>query len=72
MTALIVCHACDVAHYDNCPTCFGFGVRPRTVDDRPVPISAGRYTLTAGSDWLPCPTCKSTPQGLPPVQVAHG
>lgn len=63
---LHICETCDVKHYDNCPTCFGFGVRPRTVDGDPIPIPAGEPPgAVEGINYLPCPACKSTPAGIP-------
>jgi hypothetical protein len=72
---LTICRTCDVPHYDNCPTCWGFGVFPRTFDGSPVPLSANvacvlrcpPHSESEGVDWLPCPTCQSTPAGIPLV-----
>lgn len=74
---LHVCETCDVKHYDNCPTCFGFGVRAALgvrieADGEPVPLSAqGAEQFRAvgpmpgDMPFAPCPTCKSSPWGIP-------
>jgi len=62
---LHVCTDCTPHHYDNCPDCFGLGVRPRSDGGFPVPISFNALRAGVGDDWRPCPTCGSTPEGVP-------
>lgn len=65
---LALCHRCDITHYENCPTCWGFGVyASHDTRLRLVPVSGA---MAAGSEPLPpsaraCPTCRSTPLGVP-------
>ena len=56
-----VCTECDVKHYTNCRTCFGFGVSRNTN----TPISAGLANHMLAEDWIPCPECGSTVTGMP-------
>lgn len=56
-----VCTECDVKHYMNCRTCFGFGVSRNTN----TPISAGTANHMLAEDWMPCPECGSTVTGMP-------
>lgn len=63
--ALRICTECNPHHYENCRSCFGFGVYPGKEIDI-VPISAGdAIDGKWPSLWRPCPECKSTPKGLP-------
>lgn len=55
-----VCTEYPIHHYDNCNTCFGFGV-----------YSQGNPVIAAeahGAPWIdtfPCPECGSTVKGVP-------
>jgi hypothetical protein len=63
-----ICTTCPVEHYDDCPGCFGFGVRVTpgaTTHFKAVPIGADESTRADSLHWLPCPVCKSTPAGIP-------
>lgn len=62
---LNICHTCPVLHYDNCEACFGFGVQARKLDGHYVPIGAAEAIEGPTPEWRPCPTCHSTPRGLP-------
>src|SRR5690349_16350488 len=70
---LRLCTSCAIAHYENCPSCFGFGVYGDTTE-RPLPVSAAK---AMGDDAIPasaraCPTCGSTAKGPPPSDfVVH-
>ena len=72
---LRLCATCSPQHYENCPECYGFGVRgkPRA-DGTSQPISTNRaHRIRHGNarkymreyGWLACPTCGSTPHGAP-------
>lgn len=63
-----VCRECGVPHYENCGTCFGFGVY--SVDLRAgelFPVSANEAMVTKKYRGVvfPCPECGSTVLGLP-------
>ena len=62
-----ICTNCPIHHYENCNTCFGFGVY--TVERYPgeyFPVSAGAaHERTFRGPCFPCPECGSTPNGLP-------
>ena len=57
-----ICKTCNPQHYENCRTCFGFGVKLGSRGQN-VPISAG--SIKSITEWQACPECKSTPSGLP-------
>ena len=62
---LKICYKCPITHFDNCGTCYGFGVHPGK-EIMPIPISAikaieKRYP----NNWYACPECGSTPEGIP-------
>jgi len=59
-----ICTKCEVPHYENCKTCFGFGVYK--INDCLYPIITSEaidnnYNYTP----LPCPECGSTTKGIP-------
>jgi hypothetical protein len=56
-----VCRTCDIPHYSNCDTCYGFGVYS---DCTPVTAEAA-HDRQFISDVKPCPQCGSTQQGIP-------
>lgn len=60
-----ICIKCSPHHYENCGTCFGFGIHERHSqhDLDIIPVSAG--TVESIMKWEACPECKSTPAGLP-------
>lgn len=63
-----LCTACAIQHYDNCGTCFGFGVY--TLPDRPgevFPVSAVEAMETRMFRGVvqACPECLSTVDGAP-------
>lgn len=63
LTKLRLCTRCAIHHYENCGSCFGFGV----YGPRATPISAAE---AHDGKLLPfarvCPECQSTTQGPPP------
>jgi len=67
---LRVCTNCEIHHYENCPSCFGFGVyNVKAADYRiyPMPAGAAHDGSFRTKDWEPCPFCHSTPYGPPGV-----
>ena len=61
---LRICTACRIHHYENCGTCFGFGMYPGR-DGSLVPISAGAaHSGEFPGNWATCPECDSGPEGL--------
>ena len=62
---LRICTACRIHHYENCGTCFGFGMYPGR-DGSLVPISAGAaHSGEFPGNWATCPECDSGPAGVP-------
>ena len=63
--ALRGCRRCDLFHYENCPTCFGFGVYASG-----SPIAAGTALRIAAESSVAdiaasaCPSCGSTVTAL--------
>ena len=67
-----ICKECNISHYDNCQSCFGFGINKESG----TAISAG-YAVHKDTYWfseeekdrkinvIPCPECKSTLKGVP-------
>jgi DnaJ-class molecular chaperone len=67
-----ICTECRIRHYENCETCFGFGVyRKRTIDGViPIPayVAMGEKEIKGEGEiknWEACPECHSTPNGIP-------
>ena len=63
-----ICTECKIHHYENCDTCFGFGVYKNPNCTEQFPITAGvahDLHLSPIKGALPCPECKSTLKGLP-------
>ena len=61
-----VCKKCDVHHYENCYSCFGYGVR--LASELPISaIEAEMLRQIHGANLYSkaCPECGSTYQGLP-------
>lgn len=68
-----VCTGCKIHHYENCNSCFGFGVY--TIPKRgnelfPIIAAEAHKTVPVrakelGGKLLPCPECKSTIKGAP-------
>lgn len=77
MTEYRVCTKCWVPHFENCGTCFGFGVLKRRTADGVIPVAAGEaFHITTGEEVLtsyrctsldevePCPECGSDVNGI--------
>lgn len=67
---LRVCEqGCKVPHYENCETCFGFGVYSQQPGDivRAYHAQLASYGKQLKSEVHPCPECGSTEKGLPEV-----
>jgi hypothetical protein len=61
-----ICEQCTPPHYDNCETCWGYGVMPSTIaTSRTVPVPAGMAIEEPPANARPCPTCGSTVKGVP-------
>jgi hypothetical protein len=62
-----ICKKCGIHHYENCGTCFGFGLRRDLFSKRFMAVSAGEahFGFTVPTDLVACPECGSTIKGLP-------
>jgi len=59
-----ICIKCPIDHYENCDTCFGFGVY--IIDDVTYPISASdAHSEEFRHPVWQCPECGSTIKGVP-------
>ena len=63
-----ICKKCAIPHFENCGSCFGFGVY--SVPDRPgevFPVAASEAIETKQFRGVVqvCPECGSTVMGLP-------
>lgn len=56
-----ICTKCTPNHYENCDTCFGFGVL--FAMGNYIPIAAGK-AKNPPNKWEKCPECHSTPNGI--------
>lgn len=65
MATYHTCKECEIHHYDNCATCFGFGVYKEPTSDGYIPVTAGdAHSGKFNREWIPCPECGSTPEGI--------
>ncbi len=65
---LKICTDCSIYHYENCNTCFGFGVYPGK--EKPCAVTAVEAAdKTYQANWYACPECKSTPLGIPEEKI---
>jgi hypothetical protein len=57
-----ICTDCKIPHYENCDTCFGFGLK-REIPNGPISAAEamGGEPLP---EWIECPECGSTPKGI--------
>ena len=62
---LRICRQCPIHHYENCNSCFGFGVYEGHSGQRPVRAGDAIYGQLPGQVH-PCPECGSTETGAPP------
>lgn len=58
-----VCSKCKIRHYENCESCWGFGVYSSTPWNAVHAIEAISGNLKG--PVLPCPECRSTEKGVP-------
>ncbi len=64
--SLRVCTDCLIHHYENCGTCFGWGVYVGPTEDGLTPITTlAVHAKEFRRATLPCPECGSGPEGLP-------
>jgi hypothetical protein len=65
-----ICTKCKIHHYENCGTCFGFGVFDRKNEfDKYVPVAAYEAYYEGFIDGcIPCPECRSTRNGIPVME----
>ena len=54
-----ICTKCVIPHVDNCPECFGFGLRVTG-----SPINAHSASVYPEQKHVQCPICKGTPKGI--------
>lgn len=69
-----VCTKCKVMHYENCETCFGFGLYTTAGMYLAYPLSESKAIDGIGTDvtkLFPCPECKSTNKGVPAWERAR-
>ena len=62
-----ICTKCEIHHYENCETCFGFGVYRSNSYLYPIPARDAHE----GNDIKnsePCPECGSTVEGYPKLE----
>jgi len=65
-----VCHKCEINHYENCGTCFGFGVYYAENSCIPVSASIAHNKNTEGRPEISgCPECGSTDNGISELDV---
>lgn len=62
-----ICYKCSFSHYENCKTCYGFGVYKSSIDNHSLlPVAAWMaYEKPDTIEWFYCPECKSGINGLP-------
>ena len=65
---LRICTDCEIPHFENCPLCFGFGIRA-DISGR-VAVAAGEASRSV--KFKPCPACRSTPKGVPSEPNVRG
>lgn len=65
-----ICTACTIPHYENCDTCFGFGVYvAKSGELFPVTANEAIETKVYRGELQPCPECGSTVTGVPETQT---
>lgn len=65
-----ICKKCEIHHFENCGSCFGFGVY--SVKDRPgelFPVTASEAMIEKvyRGEVQACPECGSTTLGMPNI-----
>ena len=58
-----VCTDCEIHHFENCESCWGFGVYSGTLGD--AVRASDAHDGTFKSEVYPCHECGSTEKGLP-------
>lgn len=58
-----ICTACEIHHYENCESCWGFGVYSDTLGDVVRAIEALEKNFRG--KVYPCPECGSDENGVP-------
>jgi hypothetical protein len=59
-----LCETCATPHYENCPDCYGWGVRGEG-----IPVSTWQAMQDyMNAEFRPCPSCGSTVLGPPEKQ----
>ena len=56
-----ICKSCHVEHVENCPNCYGFGLRKGT--DSPISAHHSKYHAYQ-IEWDECSVCHGTPFGI--------
>lgn len=63
-----MCNSCHKPHVQNCPRCYGFGLKPVTSEAaiaeglRELPVKASEAEEgSAPENWTKCPVCGGTP-----------
>lgn len=70
MNLLRICTSCQIKHYENCRTCFGFGVKDIVHPDGLIPVNASTAEEIRIYGTLPaarvkrCPECGSNVYGI--------
>lgn len=62
-----ICTKCLIHHYENCNTCFGFGIyEPDDSPGKTFPViaAAAHGFIAIHGKFLPCPECDSTIKGI--------
>ena len=67
MEKLRICTECSVHHYENCNSCWGFGVYKISdrVDEAWPVLATDVVNKVFKSPVLSCPECGSTEKGIP-------
>lgn len=58
-----ICKKCRIWHVENCPECYGFGIKKYT-EDGPIPVTAREAHDNLIKDFIKCPVCGGTPLGI--------
>lgn len=78
MTLRLCTYNCSVEHYENCGTCFGFGIKDVAHIDGLIPLSASDASEIRLCGTSPvarikrCPECGSNYNGIPRAKTAAG
>jgi hypothetical protein len=66
-----ICFACEINHFENCESCYGFGVyKISTNPSGTFPVTAAEaHDKQFKGAVLPCPECGSTEKGCPTLRA---